>query len=145
MPDPNIPISFEEVLQSEESEPAVLKLEPRTGVRPNDYLRDKDGKFIHKASICRLVLNKDFVAKSKNRGERAMGLAIKKVRTKPNGIQPLSGTITGASFITRDPFATLVRTSSLSPSYTPQKSPLMVDEYPTSISTQSKITKQTSN
>ncbi|KAJ7828306.1 hypothetical protein B0H13DRAFT_1917158 [Mycena leptocephala] len=54
-----------------------------------------------------------FVAKSKNRGERAMGLAIKKVRTytKPNGIRPLSGSITGASFITRDPFATLVRTS----------------------------------
>jgi hypothetical protein len=80
MPDPNIPIiSFEEVLQSEESEPAVLKVEPRTGVRPNNYLRDEDGKFIHKASICRLVLNKDFVAKSKNRGERAMGLAIKNV------------------------------------------------------------------
>ncbi|KAJ7891130.1 hypothetical protein B0H13DRAFT_1625978 [Mycena leptocephala] len=148
MPDPNIPIiSFEGVLQSEESEPAVLNLEPRTGVRPNDYLRDEDGKFIHKASICRLVLNKDFVAKSKNRGERAMGLAIKKVRTytKPNGIRPLSGSITGTSFITGDPFTTLVRTSSLSPSYAPQKSPLMVDEYPTSILTQSKIPKRTSN
>ncbi|KAJ7822764.1 hypothetical protein B0H13DRAFT_1919986 [Mycena leptocephala] len=134
MPDPNIPIiSFEEVLQSGEPEPAVLKLEPRTGVRSHDYLRDGDGKFIHKASICRLVLNKDFIAKSKNRGERAMGLAIKMVRTytKPNGIQSLSGSITGASFITGDPFATLVRTST-------NKSPLMVDEYPTSISTQSK-------
>ncbi|KAJ7797094.1 hypothetical protein B0H13DRAFT_2392317 [Mycena leptocephala] len=43
MPDPNIPIiSFKEVLQSEKSEPAVLKLELRTGAQPNDYLRDKD-------------------------------------------------------------------------------------------------------
>ncbi|KAJ7509305.1 hypothetical protein B0H11DRAFT_2217026 [Mycena galericulata] len=79
LPDPNLTaISFEEVLQSEESEPEVLKLEPRPGVRPDDYLRDESGKFVHKASICRLVLNKEFVAKSKNRGQRAMGLAIKK-------------------------------------------------------------------
>ncbi|KAJ7852233.1 hypothetical protein B0H13DRAFT_1904730 [Mycena leptocephala] len=64
-------ISFEEVLQSGESEPAVLKLEPRT-------------------------------AKSKNRDERAMGLAIKKVRYrpnvhKPNEIRLLSGSITEIS------------------------------------------------
>ncbi|KAJ7437523.1 hypothetical protein FB451DRAFT_1416805 [Mycena latifolia] len=113
LPDPNVPtISFEEVLQSEESEPAILKLEPRTGVRPDDYLLDATGKFVHKASICRLVLNKEFVAKSKNRGERAMGLAIKKVRafTKPNGARMSNGvSITGSSFITGDLFITLIR------------------------------------
>ncbi|KAJ7429781.1 hypothetical protein B0H11DRAFT_2257746 [Mycena galericulata] len=113
LPDPNLPaISFEEVLQSEESEPQVLKLEPRQGVRPEDYLRDESGKFVHKASICRLALNKEFVAKSKNRGQRAMGLAIKKVRpyTEPNGARALSGSITGSSFINVDLFITLVRT-----------------------------------
>jgi hypothetical protein len=114
MPDPSIPIiSFEEALQTEESEPAVLKLEPRSGVRPEDYLIDEKGKFIHKASICRLILNKEFVAKSKNRGERAMGLALKKGRTftKPNGTRLLNGSVTGTSFLTGDPFAALIRTT----------------------------------
>ncbi|KAJ7798979.1 hypothetical protein B0H14DRAFT_3492072 [Mycena olivaceomarginata] len=35
LPDPNVPLlSFEEALQSEETEPAALKLAPRTGVKP---------------------------------------------------------------------------------------------------------------
>ncbi|KAJ7903282.1 hypothetical protein B0H13DRAFT_2512065 [Mycena leptocephala] len=83
LPDPNIPaISFEE-------------LEPRPGVRPDDYLRDESGKFVHKASICRLVLDKEFVAKSKNRGQRAMALNC---------------SISGPTFINGDLFITLVRT-----------------------------------
>ncbi|KAJ7818583.1 hypothetical protein B0H14DRAFT_3473659 [Mycena olivaceomarginata] len=114
LPDLNIPLlSFEEALQSEETEPEALKLEPRTGVNPNDYLVDEHGKFMHKASMCRLALNKNFVEKSKNRGERAMGLTLKRVRTftNPNAARPLDGSLTGASFINGDLFLTLIRTS----------------------------------
>ncbi|KAK7012371.1 hypothetical protein R3P38DRAFT_3019043 [Favolaschia claudopus] len=116
LPASHVPIiSFEEVLESEPSEPEGLKLQPRKGVNPNDYLRDGSGKYVHKASVCRLLLNKEFIAKSKNRGERAAGLALKRVRcyTKPNGTQRLNAdaSITGASFITGDLFLTLVRTS----------------------------------
>ncbi|KAJ6456289.1 hypothetical protein C8R47DRAFT_996339 [Mycena vitilis] len=116
VPDVNTPaISFEELLQSEPSEPSALKLEPRKGVRPEDYLRDASGKFVHKASICRLILNKEFVAKSKNRGQRAAGLAIKRVRcfTKLDNTQRLNGdgSLTGASFIPGDLFITLIRDS----------------------------------
>ncbi|KAJ7707891.1 hypothetical protein B0H16DRAFT_1393244 [Mycena metata] len=114
LPDPTTStISFEELLQSEETEPSALKLQPRTGVKPDDYLRDENGKFVHKASVCRLVLNKEFVAKSKNRGERAMGAAIKNVRayTKPNGPRLLNGSLTGNAFINGDLFLTLIRTA----------------------------------
>ncbi|KAJ7154444.1 hypothetical protein C8R43DRAFT_885149 [Mycena crocata] len=115
LPDSTVPtITLEDVLQSEESEPAVLKLEPRPGVRPEDYLLDSAGKFVHKASICRLILNKNFIAKSRNRTERAMGNAIKNVRTytKPTGGRPaLNGSITGSSFINGDLFITLIRST----------------------------------
>ncbi|KAK6971541.1 hypothetical protein R3P38DRAFT_3413219 [Favolaschia claudopus] len=113
IPDLSVPaLPFSEDIQNEESEPAILKLDIRPGVRPEDYLLDENQKPVHKATICRLILNKEFVAKSKNRRERAIGTAIKKVRTftKPNGTR-LGGHLTGASFIVGDPFATLIRTS----------------------------------
>ncbi|KAK6992977.1 hypothetical protein R3P38DRAFT_3078646 [Favolaschia claudopus] len=113
IPDLQTPaLPFVEDIQNEDSEPVVLKLDPRPGVRPEDYLLDENNKFVHKASICRLILNKEFIAKSKNRTERAMGMAIKKVRTftKPNATR-LGGGITGSSFIVGDPFTTLIRTS----------------------------------
>lgn len=49
-----------------DDEPEPLDLAPGPGIRPNNYVADENGKPIHKASICRLVLNKEFVAKSKN-------------------------------------------------------------------------------
>jgi hypothetical protein len=76
------PISFQDLL--EEVEP-TLNLTAGPGIRPQDYLADHDGKPIHKASICRLVLNKEFVAKSKDRTDRAAGLGLGRIRcfTKP--------------------------------------------------------------
>jgi hypothetical protein len=62
-----------------DDEPEPLKLTPGPGIRPSNYVADENGKPIHKASICRLVLNKEFVAKSKNRTDRAAGLGLGKV------------------------------------------------------------------
>lgn len=101
-------ITLEELVET----PEPLQLQPAPGIRPGDYMADENGKLIHKASVCRLVLNKEFVAKSKNRGERAMGLNMGNVRafTKPNGARALrSDGITGSAFVTSDLFVTLVQ------------------------------------
>jgi hypothetical protein len=42
------------------------------GIRPDDYLLFK-GRWIHKQTVCRLVINKDFISKSHNRLERVRG------------------------------------------------------------------------
>ncbi|KAJ7727820.1 hypothetical protein DFH07DRAFT_970034 [Mycena maculata] len=104
------PITLEDLLE----EPAPQQPSAGPGVRPNDYIADEDGKFIHKASICRLVLNKEFVAKSKDHMNRAAGLGLGRVRcfTKPDS-RPLkgggAGNMTGTAFITGDLFLTLVQ------------------------------------
>ncbi|KAJ7679989.1 hypothetical protein B0H14DRAFT_3908259 [Mycena olivaceomarginata] len=105
------PISFQDLL--EEVEP-TLNLTAGPGIRPQDYLADHDGKPIHKASICRLVLNKEFVAKSKDRTDRAAGLGLGRIRcfTKPES-RPLkrggAGSMTGSAFIIGDLFLTLIQ------------------------------------
>ncbi|KAJ7909926.1 hypothetical protein B0H13DRAFT_1616140 [Mycena leptocephala] len=88
-----------------DDEPEPLKLTPGPGIQWQP---------IHKASICRLVLNKEFVAKSKNRTDRAAGLGLGKVRcfTKVESRSlkaGSSGNMTGSAFITGDVFLTLVQ------------------------------------
>ncbi|KAF8209538.1 hypothetical protein K438DRAFT_1929913 [Mycena galopus ATCC 62051] len=68
------PITFMDLVGNE---PAPLQPAAAPGVRPNNYLADENGKFIHKAMVCHLVLNKEFVAKSKDRQGRAAGLGLK--------------------------------------------------------------------
>ncbi|KAJ7863930.1 hypothetical protein B0H14DRAFT_2173873, partial [Mycena olivaceomarginata] len=67
MEDPE-PITLLDII---DDEPEPLDLAPGPGIHPNNYVADENGKPIHKASIYRLVLNKEFVAKSKNRTDRA--------------------------------------------------------------------------
>ncbi|KAJ7498345.1 hypothetical protein B0H11DRAFT_1642706, partial [Mycena galericulata] len=97
-----------------DDEPEPLNLAPGAGIRPNNYVADENGELIHKASICRLVLNKEFIAKSKNRTDRAAGLGLGKVRcfTKVESRSLKAGTsgnMTGSAFIPGDIFLTLVR------------------------------------
>ncbi|KAJ7662776.1 hypothetical protein DFH06DRAFT_1088352 [Mycena polygramma] len=103
-------ITLEDLLE----EPAPQQPSAGPGIRPNDYIADEDGKFVHKASICRLVLNKEFVAKSKDRMNRAAGLGLGRVRcfTKPDSRSLKgggAGNMTGTAFITGDLFLTLVQ------------------------------------
>ncbi|KAJ7572769.1 hypothetical protein C8J56DRAFT_806643, partial [Mycena floridula] len=59
-------ILLEELLPDE---PEFI-MAPGPGIRVEDYMADTKGKAVHKASVCRKIINKDFVAKSKNRSER---------------------------------------------------------------------------
>jgi hypothetical protein len=97
-----------------DDEPEPLDLAPGPGIRLNNYVADENGKPIHKASICRLVLNKEFVAKSKNRTDRAAGLGLGRVRcftkVESRSLKAAgSGNMTGPAFITGDMFLTLVQ------------------------------------
>jgi hypothetical protein len=75
------------------------------GIRPEDYLL-YSGRWIHKQTICRLVINKDFVSKSLNRLER-----VRAGYTKVNKrIDTSGGRITDSNlFLVGDIFLTLIR------------------------------------
>ncbi|KAG1776829.1 hypothetical protein EV702DRAFT_1227616 [Suillus placidus] len=80
--DDKLMLTFEEQLIDESSvgspmavthshviqDPSAPALPEGPGIRPNDYLLFK-GRWIHKQTVCRLVINKDFVSKSLNRLE----------------------------------------------------------------------------
>ncbi|KAG0695896.1 hypothetical protein DFH29DRAFT_879719 [Suillus ampliporus] len=51
------------------ADPSAPALPQGPGIRPNDYLL-YNARWIHKQTICRLIINKDFVSKSLNRLER---------------------------------------------------------------------------
>ncbi|KAK7035193.1 hypothetical protein R3P38DRAFT_2472803, partial [Favolaschia claudopus] len=57
----------------DEPEPDTSNLPHGPGINPHNYVKDEHDKYVHKASICRLVLNKAFVAKSKDRVDRVKG------------------------------------------------------------------------
>ena len=76
------------------------------GICPHDYLLYK-GKWVHKASICRLILNKDFSAKSHDRLLRVRGFTpVNKLSKIP---QSLSASNIDSSFVVGNPFVTLTR------------------------------------
>jgi hypothetical protein len=91
--------------QSAQSDPSAPPIPEGPGIRPEDYLLFK-GRWIHKQTICRLVINKDFVSKSCNRLER-----VRAGYTKVNKRVDMSaGRITdGNLFLVGDTFLTLVR------------------------------------
>lgn len=75
------------------------------GIRPDDYLL-YGGRWIHKQTVCRLVINKDFVSKSLNRLER-----VREGYTKVNKrIDMSAGRITDQNlFLVGDIFLTILR------------------------------------
>ncbi|KAK7016105.1 hypothetical protein R3P38DRAFT_3569764 [Favolaschia claudopus] len=106
------PITLQDLL--DDGTPQPLNLTPGPGIRPENYVADENDKPIHKASICRLILNKEFVAKSKERVDRAAGLGLGRVRcfTKVESRSlkaGASGNMTGNAFIPGDIFLALVR------------------------------------
>ncbi|KAG1842416.1 hypothetical protein F4604DRAFT_1938847 [Suillus subluteus] len=76
-----------------------------SSVRPDDYLM-YSGRWIHKQTVCRLVINKDFVSKSLNRLER-----VREGYTKVNKqIDMSAGRITDQNlFLVGDIFLTILR------------------------------------
>ncbi|KAG1762790.1 hypothetical protein EDD22DRAFT_952849 [Suillus occidentalis] len=86
-------------------DPSAPPLPGGPGVRPEDYLLFKN-RWIHKQTICRLVINKDFISKSCNRLER-----VRAGYTKVNKrIDMSAGRITdGNLFLVGDIFLTLIR------------------------------------
>ncbi|KAH9911592.1 hypothetical protein B0H21DRAFT_887504, partial [Amylocystis lapponica] len=95
------PLTLEEGLE----EVPELSLPSGPGVDRNDYIEYK-GRWIHKQSLCRLIINKAFVAKSHNRPERVRGF------TKSNKLADTNNEdVTGPdAFIEGDMFLTLART-----------------------------------
>jgi len=67
--DPTIPLT---------SHPDTPALVSGPGINPDDYLL-VHGKYIHKETICRRVLNKHFIAKSLNRQEQVYSIGFTKV------------------------------------------------------------------
>jgi hypothetical protein len=82
----------------------VLPLGP--GICPNDYVLYND-HWVHKQTLCRLVINKDFVSKSLNRLEH-----VREGFTKVNKwIDMLAGCITDRNlFLISDIFVTILHT-----------------------------------
>ncbi|KAJ7759677.1 hypothetical protein B0H14DRAFT_3511324 [Mycena olivaceomarginata] len=106
------PITFQDLLEGLDT---TLNLTAGPGICLQDYLADHDRKPIHKASICRLVLNKEFVAKSKDRTNRVAGLGLGKIRcftkteSRPLKLGGAAGNMTGSAFIIGDLFLTLIQ------------------------------------
>ncbi|KAG0701125.1 hypothetical protein DFH29DRAFT_1000528 [Suillus ampliporus] len=112
-------LTFEEALTSETAsdtpsdhptpfiDPSAPPLPEGPGICPADYLLFK-GRWIHKQTICRLVINKDFASKSHNQLER-----VRAGYTKVNRqIDMSSGRITDFnSFLIGDIFVTLLRSN----------------------------------
>ncbi|KAG1782210.1 hypothetical protein EV702DRAFT_1240022 [Suillus placidus] len=88
------------------ADPSIPALIQGPGIRTDDYLLYKDC-WIHKQTICRLVINKDFISKSFNRLECIHGY------TKVNKrIDMHAGRITDHnSFLIGDLFATILHTA----------------------------------
>ncbi|KIK37978.1 hypothetical protein CY34DRAFT_25811 [Suillus luteus UH-Slu-Lm8-n1] len=86
-------------------DPSAPPLPEGPGIRPDDYLLFK-GRWIHKQTVCRLVINKDFISKSNNRLER-----VHAGYTKVNKqIDMSAGCITDQnSFLVGDIFLTILR------------------------------------
>jgi hypothetical protein len=87
------------------ADPLAPVLPQGPGIRPQDYLL-YNGCWIHKQTICRLVINKDFVSKSLNRLER-----VRAGYTKVNNrIDISAGRITDQNlFLVGDIFLTILR------------------------------------
>ncbi|KAG1751967.1 hypothetical protein EDD22DRAFT_850668 [Suillus occidentalis] len=88
------------------TDPSIPALVQGPGIRADDYLLYKD-RWIHKQTICRLVINKEFISKSFNRLERVRGY------TKVNKrIDMCAGRITDQnSFLVGDVFLTILRSA----------------------------------
>ncbi|KAG1861685.1 hypothetical protein F4604DRAFT_1929762 [Suillus subluteus] len=84
--DEELILNFQEALIDESTDPAPstqpsskFSMNPSSpplpqgpGIQPDDYLL-YNGRWIHKQTICRLVINKDFISKLLNRLERVRG------------------------------------------------------------------------
>ncbi|KIK44260.1 hypothetical protein CY34DRAFT_23175 [Suillus luteus UH-Slu-Lm8-n1] len=92
-------------LHQVQPDPSAPPLPGGPGVRPEDYVLFKN-RWIHKQTVCRLVINKDFISKSCNRLER-----VRAGYTKVNKrIDMSAGRITdGNLFLVGDIFLTLIR------------------------------------
>ncbi|KAG1718200.1 hypothetical protein EDD22DRAFT_855598 [Suillus occidentalis] len=88
------------------TDPSIPALVQGPGIRADDYLLYKD-RWIHKQTICRLVINKEFISKSFNRLERVRGY------TKVNKrIDMCAGRITDQnSFLIGDVFLTILQSA----------------------------------
>ncbi|KAG1841139.1 hypothetical protein DFJ58DRAFT_732592 [Suillus subalutaceus] len=87
-------------------DPSIPALVQGPGIRTDDYLLYKD-RWIHKQTICQLVINKEFISKSFNRLERVHGY------TKVNKrINMCAGRITDQNlFLVGDVFLTILRSA----------------------------------
>ncbi|KAH9940250.1 hypothetical protein B0H21DRAFT_872024, partial [Amylocystis lapponica] len=98
------PLTLEEGLE----EVPELALPSGPGIDRSDYIEYK-GRMIHKQSLCRVIINKAFVAKSHNRPERVRGFAKS---NKPDNVN--SDDVTGPdAFIEGDMFLTLARSKQI--------------------------------
>ncbi|KAG2124873.1 hypothetical protein DEU56DRAFT_963173 [Suillus clintonianus] len=121
--DEEVMLTFEEALIDDSDSPAdappAQSNQPRTqdssspplpqgpGIRPDDYLL-YNGRWIHKQTVCRLIINKDFISKSLNRLEH-----VRAGYTKVNKCIDMSaGRITNQNlFLVGDIFVTILRSS----------------------------------
>jgi hypothetical protein len=89
------------------SEPSAPPAPPSgRGVRPLNYLLC-DGKWVHKTSICRLLLNHDFSPKSHNQLMWVRGFTLVNKHVDYTGSSSSSND--ELSFIVGNPFITLIR------------------------------------
>jgi hypothetical protein len=87
------------------SGPSAPPIPEGPGIRADNYLLFK-GRWIHKQTICQLVINKDFISKSCNRLERVCA-GYTKVNKR---INMSAGRITdGNLFLVRDTFLMIIR------------------------------------
>jgi hypothetical protein len=121
--DEEVPLTFQEALIAESSAdapsqsssqllPQDLSAPPLPhgpGIRPDDYVRLYNDRWVHKQTVCRLVinLNKDFISKSLNHLE-----CVREGFTKVNKwINMSAGRITDRNlFLVGDIFITILRT-----------------------------------
>lgn len=95
-----------ETRASEGSDPSQPPPPSGKGVCLLDYLL-YNGKWVHKASICRILLNKGFTAKSHDRLLRVRGFT--RVNKPGENALSMSTSESDSSFVVGNPFVTLIR------------------------------------
>ncbi|KAH9946904.1 hypothetical protein B0H21DRAFT_883457 [Amylocystis lapponica] len=95
-------LTLEEAL----GEAPELALPSGPGIDPSDYVF-YNGAWIHKQSLCRILINRNFVQKSRNRPERVRGFT--KVNHRHANLNA-DAILDPDAFIVGDPLLTIVRT-----------------------------------
>ncbi|KAG9309942.1 hypothetical protein JVU11DRAFT_9974 [Chiua virens] len=87
-------------------EPSMPPLPTGPGIRPNDFLA-VEGKYVHKASFCRIYFNSSFKGKSHDRLRRVRGFtSVKKIHRTEDISSPDDAE---SIFVAGSPFLTLIR------------------------------------